>query len=157
MIVDAFKLYKNEYPNAKLIIAGGDDGYKSELIKQIEHSELIQDVFLLGEVNHKQKADLLTNSSIFALASEFESFGIVIAEALACGSRIVVSNKTSWKELQQINCGILAENEKEKFYSSLKTIRKKEHAKENCRKYAKDNFDWEIISDQFIEFFLTDK
>ena len=47
---------------------------------------------------------------------EFESFGIVVAEALSCGCPVVVSNKTPWKDIEKNNCGILAENKKLSFY-----------------------------------------
>lgn len=157
VVIDAFRLYKIKNPNVKLIIAGGDDGCRDKLIDQINRSELTDDVFLIGEVNHEEKAELLTNTAIFALASEFESFGIVIAEALACGARIVVSDKTSWKKIQKINCGILAKNDKNEFYESFQKIKEKKHDKEYCRRYAKDNFDWEIISSQFIRYFLKSK
>ena len=63
----------------------------------------------------KRKKYSLSNCDYFVLASEFESFGIVIAEALACGRPCLVSNKTPWKHIEKNNCGIFVDNEKESF------------------------------------------
>ena len=124
---------------------------------QIENLDLIESVFLIGNVNHQQKKELLTNATAFALASEFESFGIVIVEALSCGCPVVVSNKTSWKEIEKNNCGILAENDKVSFYNALKLMQENNFKSKDCKKYVKYHFDWEAISNDFINSFLTEK
>ena len=51
-------------------------------------------------MNRNDKKILLNNCDYFALASEFESFGLVVAEALACGRPIILSNKTPWIDLE---------------------------------------------------------
>ena len=157
VLIDAFCIFSKEYPNAKLLIAGEDDGVKLQLEKQIHDLGLMDAAFLIGRVNHQHKKELLTNATAFALASEFESFGIVIAEALSCGCPVVVSNKTRWKDIEKNNCGILAENEKVSFCNALKMINKKDYNSEDCKRYVKSHFDWEKISNDFIGSFLTEK
>lgn len=157
VLIDAFSIFVKEHPSTKLLIAGEDDGVKVHLEQQIKSLCLMGSVFLIGSVNHKQKKELLTNATAFALASEFESFGIVVAEALSCGCPVVVSNKTPWKDIEKNNCGILATNEKVSFYNSLRMIKNKNYNSEDCKRYVKSNFDWETISDDFIGSFLTEK
>ncbi len=151
VIIDAFHLFVKESPNAKLLIAGGDDGYESFLQQKIEKLDLLDSVFLIGAVNHKNKCKLLRNCSAFTLASKFESFGIVIAEALASGTPVILSNKTPWKDIEKNKCGIFTENNKNSFYNSLCNIKEKKFDSEVIKGFVKSNFDWNIIVNRFIK------
>ncbi len=150
VLIDAFGLYQKEDENAKLIIAGGDDGEEKNLKSQIKNLELESSIFLIGKVDFDEKKLVLNNCDYFTLASEFESFGIVIAEALSCGKAIVLSNKTPWKDLEKNNCGILAENKKEIFYSAFLSVVKQNFDENQIRNYVKSNYDWEEIVKRFI-------
>ena len=150
VLIDAFDLYHAENKNAKLLIAGADDGVKDKLLDQIDKLGLNESIFLIGLVDFKQKKELLSNSSVFALSSEFESFGIVVAEALACGLPIVVSDKTAWKDINKNNCGIFAENRKEDFFKALNQIKKKDFTPSNSKNFVKENYDWDIVSEKFL-------
>ncbi|MEE2931267.1 MAG: glycosyltransferase [Bacteroidota bacterium] len=154
ILIDAFSVYLKENTRSKLIIAGSDDGQKKTLENQILTLELSDSVFLIGEVNEIDKQLMLYNSDFFALASEFESFGIVVAESLACGLPVLVSNKTPWKEIERYNCGILVNNNKEDFYLGLLRMKNTQFNKHNCINYSKENFDWEIIANRFIKSFI---
>jgi len=151
VIIDAFDLFVKDNPNAKLLIAGGDDGYETFLKKKIEKLSLLDSVFLIGTVNHKDKCKLLSNCSVFTLASKFESFGIVIAEALASGVPVIISNKTPWKDIEKNNCGIFTENNKNSFYNSFCSIKEKQFKSSEIKSFVKSNFDWQIIVKKFIK------
>ena len=150
VLIDAFALLIQDNVNAKLLIAGADDGVKETLLSQIQNLNLSDSVFLIGSVNFEDKILLLSNCDAFALASEFESFGIVVAEALACGAPVIVSNKTPWRDLEINNCGILADNEKNSFYHSFKKIIEIKFDKPRIRNYVKANYDWEVIVGRVI-------
>ena len=151
ILINAFEIYLEKDKYAKLIIAGGDDGMGDMLERQILKLKLNNSVFLIGEVNFKNKKVLLSNCDYFVLASEFESFGIVIAEALACGKPCVVSNKTPWKHLEMNNCGILVDNEKESFATGLSDIINKDFDSNKIKNYLKSNYDWGIIVSIFFK------
>jgi glycosyltransferase involved in cell wall biosynthesis len=151
VLIDAFALFIQDNVNAKLLIAGADDGVKDILLSQIHNLNLSDSVFLIGSVNFEDKISLLSNCDAFALASEFESFGIVVAEALACGTPVIVSNKTPWRDLEINNCGILADNEKNSFYHSFKKIIEIKFDKASIKSYVKLNYDWEVIVGRFIK------
>ncbi|MBT4738659.1 MAG: glycosyltransferase [Flavobacteriales bacterium] len=150
VLIDAFKLYLDENKNEKLLIAGADDGVRNALEDQIKELKLEDSVFMIGLVNFSQKKELLSNCSFFSLSSDFESFGIVVSEALACGVPVVVSDKTSWKNIERNNCGIFVKNQKEDFCTAFHQIQERNFTSENCKRYVKDNFDWEIITKKFL-------
>ena len=150
ILINAFELYLDENKNAKLLIAGADDGVRNALENQIKELKLEDSVFMIGLVNFSQKKELLSNCSFFSLSSDFESFGIVVSEALACGVPVVVSDKTSWKNIERNNCGIFVKNQKEDFCTAFHQIQERNFTSENCKEYVKDNFDWEIITKKFL-------
>jgi glycosyltransferase involved in cell wall biosynthesis len=150
VLIDAFNLFLEKDKYAKLIIAGGDDGVGKKLENQIKKLNLSSSVFLIGAVNFEDKKLLLNNCDYFTLASEFESFGIVIAEALSCGKPVVVSNKTPWKDIQINNCGILADNEKNSFNDAFSKIINEKYDSNLIKNYVKKNYDWVVIVDKFI-------
>ena len=49
--------------------------------------------------NYSKEADL------FILPTHSENFGIVVAEALACGTPVITTQGTPWKELESNHCG----------------------------------------------------
>ena len=150
VLIDAFSLFLEKDKYAKLIIAGGDDGVGKQLRNQILKLNLGSSVFLIGAVNFEDKRLLLNNCDYFTLASEFESFGIVIAEALSCGKPVVVSNKTPWKDIQINNCGILADNEKNSFNDGFSNIINKKYDSSQIKNYVKKNYDLVVIVDMFV-------
>lgn len=154
ILIDAFSLYLKTEPYSKLIIAGGNDGIEEELRQQIKDLDLMDSIFLIGEITRDEIPVLLKNSSCFVLASEFESFGIVVAEALASGLPVLVSDKTSWNDIEKYNCGILAKNKRNDLYKGLLKIKSKEFNRINSINYVKNNFDWKFISENFYKSFL---
>lgn len=150
LLVNAFSIFLQEDRNAKLLIAGGDDGEERKIQQQIIDLELQNSVFLIGSIGFQDKKILLNNIDYFTLASEFESFGIVIAEALACGRPIVLSNKTPWRDLEQNKCGILVDTEKNSFSDSFSKIVNGEYSSEEIKTYVRLNYDWSVIIEQFI-------
>ena len=90
---------------------------------------------------------------VFVLASDFESFGIVVAESLSAGTPVVVSDKTPWKDIQKNKCGIFTNNNPESFYNAFCKITKMKFDENNLKNYISANFDWNIITNKFIEIF----
>jgi len=150
ILIDSFTLVLKNKPNAKLLIAGSDDRYKYILEKQIKDLNLKDSVFLIGIVNNSQKKELLSNASIFTLCSHVESFGIVVVEALACGTGVVVSDKTIWENLEDNKCGIFVNNEKHEFSKAIIKALNQSFSSETCVDYVRNRFDWDIVSKNFV-------
>jgi len=150
VLIEAFSLFVEKDINAKLLIAGGNDGEEWRLRQKIIDLNLQQSVFLIGPLDFDDKNILLNNSDYFALASEFESFGIVVAEALSCGKPIILSNKTPWKDLEKNNCGILVNNDRHSFYNGFLAAINNKYDSNLIKYYVKSNYDWSIIADEFL-------
>ena len=63
VLIDAFSLYVQDFPDAKLIIAGSDNGVRQELGKQIIDLNLQDSIFLIGAIEKEDKNLLLANTT----------------------------------------------------------------------------------------------
>ena len=157
ILIDAFSIYHQKNPDAKLLIAGSDDGIKNKLINKINKMGLNNSVFLIGFLDPTQKKELLNNVDVFALCSDFESFGLVVAEALASGCPVIVSDKTHWKDIHMNNCGIFAENSAETFSNAFKEVKNMKIDPEVCKNYIRSNFNQDLIADRFLSLINKEK
>lgn len=87
-LVSAFSKVLEGMPSAKLAMAGS--GSEAENLRaQVRKLGMEKSVFMLGELQRKQVAELMAAADVFVLPSIVESFGMVLLEAMAVGTSIV--------------------------------------------------------------------
>jgi glycosyltransferase involved in cell wall biosynthesis len=92
--------------DAVLVIAGPDfRGYQATVRAMIEAYGVASSVLLVGMVQGSKKSSLLKRADVFVLPSYSENFGIVVVEALACGTPVVTTTGTPWEELNAVDAG----------------------------------------------------
>jgi len=86
--------------SAKLAIVGsGGESYVKEIKNRILASGLDDNIDLLGFFDGEEKYRLLKSARVFLCPSFYESWGIVIAEALASGLPVVAYGLPIYKEI----------------------------------------------------------
>jgi len=106
------KLLTNDDLSWRLAIAGsGDLNYVAHLKQQITSLGLQDRVSLVGAVLGEAKTKLFEDSDVAIVPSHSESFGLVVAEALAHGVPVIASKGTPWRGLEQKECGLWVEND----------------------------------------------
>lgn len=101
-------------------------------------------------------ADYYSMADVFINFSTQETFGKVTAEALACGTPIIVNNATATPELCGDGCGYVVENNNEyAILNYINAVREKgkSYYSAVCRSFAVKNFDKEAAIDEYIEIF----
>ena len=89
-LINACALVKQEIADFELIIAG-DGPEKDELRRLADELGISQNTNFLGYINENDKPDLLGSARIACFPSLYgESFGIVLIEAMAAGSKVVL-------------------------------------------------------------------
>ena len=123
------------FPGWVLIIAGtGEDDYCSKLIKVLKKAKNIKffnaikkdkidegdyNLILAGSLYGNEKKQLFEYSSLFISPSNFENFGMSIAEALSYQLPVIISRNTPWKNIEKNNCGWLIDNNKNDIKMTL--------------------------------------
>src|SRR5208282_2025230 len=84
-------------PKWRVVVAGGDEnGHLAEVKAEIRKQKLESSFEFIGEVADEMKWDLYQSADLFVLPTKSENFGIVIAEALACGVPVITTRGTPW-------------------------------------------------------------
>ena len=99
ILMPAFKKIVEKRPDAKLLIAGPDDGMLDYIQDFTEKNNLGDHVRILGTVTGENKAELFRHSGIFVLPSHSEGFSLAVLETLMYGLPAVVSDQTGLSPL----------------------------------------------------------
>jgi glycosyltransferase involved in cell wall biosynthesis len=93
VLVPAFAAVSEKYPEAVLVLAGGNDsGYEKEVLRLIEEHRLREKVVFTGMIVGDEKARLLSDSDVFVMPSQSESFGMSAVEAMCYRLPVVVTD-----------------------------------------------------------------
>ena len=95
VLLDAMKLL----PQYNLYLAGKKSTDYGQMIEKRIQTENINNVFLLGVIDHKEKIWLYNHCEAFLFPSLFEGFGLPIIEAMFFKKPVISSDKTSLKEI----------------------------------------------------------
>ena len=92
--------------NWRVVIAGrGEAGHVEEVKVEIRKLKLETSFEFVGPVEGDAKWSLYHSADLFVLPSHSENFGIVVAEALACGVPVITTKGAPWECLQTHRCG----------------------------------------------------
>jgi glycosyltransferase involved in cell wall biosynthesis len=95
-------------------MAGPDEiGWRNKLEKMTAKAGMSERVTWTGMLSGDLKWGAFYAADAFILPSHHENFGIAVAEALACGSAVLISDKVNtWKEIESDGAGIVAPDDK---------------------------------------------
>ena len=89
-LVEAFKRLPRDL-DAVLLLAGPSSPWFDEFYRRLPAEDRAR-IIDLGAVSHPDKVHLLHLADVLVLPSRFEAFGIVILEAWACGTPVIVAS-----------------------------------------------------------------
>jgi len=133
----------------RLIIAGNVDEIEKEYFQTLIKPHLrSKKINFVGEVKGKEKMKLLKNAeALLAPILWEEPFGLVMVEAMACGTPVIAFNRGSVPEIiEDGRTGFIVENTREAV-QALKKI--KLIKRENCRKRVEKMFSQEKMVENY--------
>ncbi len=146
-----------------LVMAGPDViGWKTELINLANKLKIADRITWTGMLENEEKWGALTNADCVVLPSHTENFGMVVAEALACRTPVLISNKVNiWKDIANEQAGFVADDTVEGLrdsfqkWSSLDQLGKKD-MKENAYRCFAQHFEIKANSRKLINEIQTE-
>jgi glycosyltransferase involved in cell wall biosynthesis len=112
LLIEAFAKVFGQQPDWHLVIAGPDQvGWQEALNYRAAQLGLAPRITWMGMASGAVKWGALRSAEVFVLPSHQENFGIVVAEALAAGAPVLISDKVNiWREVESDKAGIAAED-----------------------------------------------
>lgn len=99
------RLTKEEQRRSEVVIMGsGEADYEAYLHDEVARLQL-ENVRFMGFVEGKAKYEALRQLSALIVPSDFENFGMIVPEALLCGTPVFAGLHTPWEELNTYRCG----------------------------------------------------
>ena len=108
LLLEAFANEAAGHPELALVIAGPDQMHlQTKLRVWADRFAVGHRVFWPGMLQGAQKFGAFRAAEAFVLPSHQENFGIAVAEALACGTPVLVSTKVNiWREIVEAGAGL---------------------------------------------------
>ena len=143
-----------QFPDVKVFVAGPGDS--DEALKEIDPSLHSRFTFL-GRITEEEKADFLSSVALYiAPNTGGESFGIILAEALAGGASVIASDIPAFDSLLgHGDYGTLFTSEDSqdlarKVNDLLGDNGKRKAIAERGKKYAQE-FDWDVVAEKIYD------
>ncbi|WP_405292738.1 glycosyltransferase [Methanobrevibacter sp.] len=144
----------NQIPhdNVKLVIVGGDYGFKEELVKLIEKFNLKDKIIFPGVLTGKDKIEALVDCNIFVMPSRYESFTTSGLEAMACNKPLILTKNNHIHTWVKDNAGLVCEFKEEDLSNCMKSLLNDDSL---CEKFGKtgrelieNKYDWNKVEKQ---------
>ena len=161
-LIMAMKDVIKVFPNAKLII-GGSGPDEDKLVKLCDDLDLKNNVIFVGYIDNADLPKYYASSDVFVLPSietkggDTEGLGVVLLEAMACGTPVIGSNIGGITDIIiDNNTGFLtqpenAEDIAEKIIELLSNKGVRQVVSDNGLITIQENFSWDVITDEFLE------
>ena len=106
ILCDAFAAVARDLPEARLVIAGPDDGMEPAARGWLAERGIADRTIFTGMLTGADKYAVLRDADLFVLPSYTENFGIAVIEALACGVPVAISDHVGvWREVETAGAG----------------------------------------------------
>ena len=156
VLIDAIPIISRFIPDVRVLIAGPGD--PSEISEDI-NSELRARFQFLGKISEEEKANFLKSIALYiAPNTGGESFGIIIAEAMAGGAAVVASDIPAFHDLLgggKYGALFASEDSQSLAKVVIDLLREEEKRKalaEAGRAHAQ-RFDWSLVANQVYEIY----
>lgn len=140
----------------RVLIVGPDEGkHRFEVEREIDALGL-RDVFSVsGPVNDIEKWDCFFAADLFVLPSFSESFGVVVAEALASGIPVITTKGTPWEDLVTHNCGWWVDVGVEPLAEAIREAAQLSYSERSAmgargRDLVRRQYDWQGVAEKML-------
>jgi glycosyltransferase involved in cell wall biosynthesis len=159
-LIEAWSLLsKSDRDNWEIIIAGnGDAKYIDKLNQLILSRKLENEIKFVGPKYGQDKIITFNKAEIFVLPTIGENFGMVVAEALACGLPVITTKGAPWEELITKNAGWWVDSGVEPLVKALTEAMllsdyERKQMGLNGRKLVEENYSIESVAKKMIQLY----
>jgi glycosyltransferase involved in cell wall biosynthesis len=146
LLVDAFA--DLQMKDAVLAVVGPDDGDGSwqKVLAVRKRRTLDGSVVLTGPLVGRERLTAYVDADVFVLVSENENFGNAVAEAIACGTPVIISDRCGIAPLVSGRAGLVIAPEKTELTKALRQLLGNERQRREFSREAwllRERLSWE--------------
>jgi len=154
-LLEAFALIAREFPDTHLVLAGPDEyGLQHSLRARTEALGLSARVRFPGMVVGEDKRELLARADLFCLPSYAEGFSIVVLEAMASGTAVLLSPGCHFPEVETARAGHISSSDPSMLAGALRKLVATPGEVARMGRCGRDlmlrSYSWESVTDQLL-------
>ncbi|PIQ92057.1 MAG: glycosyl transferase [Parcubacteria group bacterium CG11_big_fil_rev_8_21_14_0_20_39_14] len=156
--IDKYKGIENaikaaEITGVKLLLAGRLDPFRKEYFKEKIKPHLSKKIKYIGELSKNQLSDFYGGAKACLYPIEWEEpFGLIVVEAMACGTPVIAFNHGSMPELITKDTGFVVNNISE-MVRAIKKVDKID--REKCRQRVEKYFTYSKMVDEYEKLYYS--
>ena len=152
LLVESVKILSKETDNFT-VISAGDKNIKR--FHNLVSNSLRKYFKITGIIPHRELPELLSEADALVHPSRFETFGLVVAEALACGKPVVVTKCGGPEELVEPSMGYVVDKKPENISEAMKKIKNNYTLfdPEEISRKIKSKFHPEVVTQKMYELY----
>jgi|688.fasta_scaffold01832_24 glycosyltransferase involved in cell wall biosynthesis len=156
MAIDILSEVKKKFPQAKLSMVGPDKGLLKETLNYASQLNCREDVNVVGAIPNTELYTYYQKHQVYINTTSYESFGVALVEAAACGIPMVSTDVGEiphlWKHNENII--LIPQFNKEAFASAIEKIFTENDFANMLSKNAAERaatFSWDNIKPKWIQ------
>jgi glycosyltransferase involved in cell wall biosynthesis len=156
ILVAAFCAVAREQKDIHLVLAGPDgDGYSEKIRGWLHAAGMLERATFTGNLAGQERVALLQESEVMMLTSYTENFGQAVAEAMAAGVAVIISDRVNiWPEVAQAQAGLVVPCDAAAAATALRkmlcdSVRAQEMGQRG-RQLAAARFTWSAVGRQIL-------
>ena len=157
LLVRAFGAVARANRKARLVLAGPESpGYGAKVQAWLRDAGVLERTTFLGPLEGSERVALLRRARLLALLSYSENFGNVVAEAMAAGAAVVISDRVNiWPEIARAEAGIVVPCEAEAATRAIEVLLADPAAARRMgahgREWVEQNWTWPAVAEKTLE------
>jgi glycosyltransferase involved in cell wall biosynthesis len=149
--------FASSFKNKNVVLKIGGGGILEIQLKELSKKLNIEtQVEFLGILDHSNVKSEMDSADCFVLSSDYETFGVVLIEALACGLPIIATKSGGPEDIINNGNGILVDiNEQKQLASAMEDVYKNinNYNAQILREEAKDRFGKDIFVENVTKYY----
>jgi glycosyltransferase involved in cell wall biosynthesis len=154
ILARAFALLARDRDDVHLVLAGPDtEGYGRKVRGWLAEGGVLEKVTFTGLLEGEYRFAALQQADVFALPSYTENFGQVVAEAMASGVPVVISDQVNiWPEVAKANAGLVVPCDADATANALRSVledpARGRQMGINGRRWVAEHLPWSVVAVQ---------
>jgi glycosyltransferase involved in cell wall biosynthesis len=159
VLAQAFIEVAREHKDLQLVVAGPDtEGYGGKMREWLKAGGVMEGTTFTGILTGEERIAAMQEAEAFVLPSYSENFGQAVAEAMACGVPVVISNRVNlWPEVEAAGAGLVVDSDAQQTARALLTLLHNpalgRQMAECGRRLVAQRYSWKAVGDQMIELY----